>query len=131
MVFWIFGILLVGGIFWAAFDKYGDWALGHAAMCVIGGIGVFISIIIFICSYTGIDGYIAANDARYESLVYQYENNVYENDKDIGKKELFDDIQTWNEDVLKKQANQDDFWIGIYIPDIYDHFKTIPLEVTE
>lgn len=129
MLFWIFVTLLVGSIVWACFDEWGDYKALQDTLCGFGTVGVFISLIIFLCSYACLDGYIAANEARYESLVYQYENDVYENDNDLGKRELFEDIQEWNESVLKKQANQDDFWIGIYIPDIYDQFKTIPLEV--
>ena len=90
-----------------------------------GWVAVLASIIIFAVNYTGLDGYIEANKARYESLTYQYENELYDNDNDIGKKELMSEIQDWNEDLARYKANQDDFWIGIYIPDIYDQFEFI------
>ena len=39
-----------------------------------------------------------------------------------------EDIREWNEDLSAKQANQNDFWIGIFIPDIYDQFEYIELK---
>ena len=37
------------------------------------------------------------------------------------------DIQDWNEDLAKYREIQDDFWIGIYIPNVYDQFEFIEL----
>ena len=95
------------------------------AIEVAGWVAVLASIIIFAVNYIGLDGYIEENKARYESLVYQYENELYDNENEIGKKELMSEIQDWNEDLARHKANQDDFWIGIYIPDVYDQFEFI------
>lgn len=72
---------------------------------------------------------IEANKQRYESLVYQAENNLYENDNDLGKKDLADQIQNWNEDLASGKALQNDLWVGIFFPDIYDEFEFIPMSV--
>lgn len=37
----------------------------------------------------GARGSIGAYKERYESLMYQLENNLYDNDNDLGKKELY------------------------------------------
>ena len=78
--------------------------------------------------YIGINAKVERYNARYESLVYQYENDIYENDNDLGKKELMDDIQEWNEDLSYRKKIQDDFWLGIYYPNIYDQFEKIELK---
>ena len=130
MLFWSFIILIVIGIVCfivhenTMFDDEWVFDMG-VAFEVAGWIAVLVSIIIFAANYIGLDGYIEANKARYESLTYQYENELYDNDNDIGKKELMSEIQDWNEDLARNKANQDNFWVGIYIPDIYDQFEFI------
>ena len=61
-------------------------------------------------------------------LVYQYDNNFYNNDNEVGKYELVKSIQEWNEDLAYKKRLQRNFWIGIYYPNIYDQFEFISLE---
>ena len=41
------------------------------------------------------------------------------------KQEIIDEIQEWNADVRFYQRIQDDFWLGIYFPNVYDEFTTI------
>ena len=94
-------------------------------LTIVGIIAVCASAAILVGSYCGLDGYIEENKARYESLTYQYENDIYNNDNDIGKKELMNEIREWNEDLARYKENQDDFWIGIFIPNIYDQFEFI------
>lgn len=108
-----------------------DYELGY---CMCGSLAVIMSIVVavmglacLVCN-VGLEGRIAECDARYESLVYQLENNLYDNDNDLGKRELYVDIQAWNEDLARNKANQDDFWIGVFTPNIYDAFEFIELE---
>ena len=83
---------------------------------------------IAICKNIGIEGKIASCQQRYESLTYQLENNLYDNDNDLGKKELYDQIQAWNEDLAEGKAMQHDVWVGAFYPNIYDEFDFIELK---
>lgn len=129
MLFFVFIAILIASL--VIFDKMFDSDL-IAGICgvlaVLAIIAVVASLIIMGINYIGVDGYIARMNTRYDTLVYQYENDIYDNDNDLGKRELMEDIQSWNEDLANRRVKQDDFWVGIYIPNIYDQFKLIQLE---
>lgn len=128
MLFFIFVAIFVIGLLAAIFtDKWSDLHL--AALCTLGvGVSLLvISAIGFATSYIGTDASIAKWETQYESLTYQLENNLYDNDNDIGKKELMDEIREWNGNLAYHKAIQRNFWVGIYYPNIYDNLEFIPL----
>ena len=127
MLFWIFVIALAIGIALMVhenFDNTWPWFIG----CLITIAATFLilcSIAIMVDQHGGVEAKIASNNQRYESLTYQLENDLYDNDNDLGKKELYNQISEWNEDVVYYQNIQDDFWFGIYCPNVYDQFELI------
>lgn len=133
MLFWIFVIIAVIGaiILWFTKDDCGygfDTNTFGMVLFWIGVVAIGISCLIFIFEYCCTEAYIAEKQVEYESLVYQYENDFYDNDNDLGKRELMTDIQTWNEFVAYYSKVQDSFWFGIYYANIYDRFEFIELE---
>lgn len=124
MLFLTLVIIIIAGFVLFTYDLEN---LG-IAISVIGIFGIIASVVVLAINYIGIDGYIARMNTRYETLVYQYENDIYDNDNDLGKRELMVDIQNWNEDLSSRRERQRDFWIGIYIPNIYDQFEFIELK---
>lgn len=126
MLFCIFLILLIVGVgMMLVVDD--DYFIGSAFMFGFGVLGVIISIVFLCVAYIGIDGDVERNQVRYDSLMYQYENCLYDNDNDVGKKELMSEIQSWNEDLAWGKTMQRNPWIGIYIPNVYDQFDFIEL----
>ena len=136
MLFWIFIIALVVGIVcWVGglhmfvhtchdtewFANTGMITTIVAALCIV------ISLVCITVEYVGVEGNVAANNQRYEMLTYQLENNLYDNDNDLGKKELYNQIQDWNEDLARFQALEKNFWIGIYYPNVFSQFEFIEL----
>lgn len=136
MLFWLFVIVLVVGASCVALGgrmyrntKYDtDW-FKHIGwvIVVLAVLAIVISGIAMLDSYGDAEAMVAQNHKRYESLVYQLENNLYDNDNDLGKKELYNEIREWNEDLAYYQNIQDSFWFGIYYPNVFDQFDFIEL----
>lgn len=84
--------------------------------------------VVLVVTYLSVDGFVAKSLQRYESLVYQAQHDLYENDNDVGKKELVNQIQDWNEDLAGFKAKEKDVWLGIFYPNIFDRFEFIPLD---
>ena len=135
MIFWITLIATVVFTVLAIvfFDSWNfEWvSMLSAIIAAIAGIAFVIMLIFVIANNVGVEASIEVNKQRYESLIYQAENNLYENDNDLGKKELANQIQEWNEDLASGKALQDDFWVGIFYADIYDEFDFIPMTVLD
>lgn len=115
---------LVGGVVWYRKASYFEDALPFA-LALVGGIGTVFSLVFWLTLNIGVEGTVVANQQEYEMLTYQLESNMYDNDNDIGKKELMNQIQEWNSDLAWCKANQKDFWIGVFIPNIFDQFEYI------
>lgn len=125
MLLVLFVVLCAGGLIWAHNDEFGVGELVGGITALIMGICIVVSGIILIDSHGSKDAYIAQYNQKYEALVYQMENDVYDNDNDLGKKELYNEIREWNEDLAYRQNIQDNFWFGIYYPNVYDQFEFI------
>lgn len=125
MILVIIFCILAAGIIWLCID---DWSEIAIALTVTGGIGIALSLFVIAWAYIEAPMIVEANNQRYESLTYQYENGFYENDNDVGKFELVDQIRQWNEDLAANRLRQRNLWIGVYIPNIYDQFEFISLE---
>ena len=137
MIFWIFLILLAISVFFLVlyYKKWDNYPYNKGwievvliFVSVVSALVVLIMSIFVIIANVGVEGKIASNEQRYESLVYQVENEVYENDNDLGKYDLYNQVREWNEDLAEGKAMQNDFWFGIFYPDIFDEFEFIELK---
>lgn len=128
MLFFIFVAIFVIGILAIIFtDKWSDSHIIAIGILVVGIFLLAINTVILATNYIDTDASVAGWEKQYESLTYQLENNLYDNDNDIGKKELMDEIREWNEDLAYHKEIQRNFWVGIYYPNVYDNFEFIPL----
>ena len=132
MIFWIFVIALVIGIILFALSEncsfFYSWDLfAIVDICISIITVVFMGVIIAETHFTA-NGEKLANEQRYDSLIYKADTESIRDEFGIVNKEYMDEVQAWNEDVVKYKEWQRDFWIGIFIPNIYDDFETIDLE---
>ena len=130
MIFWLVVLLIVVCLGLAVYveKRFRDYSVPFLVIAIIGFIVAIIMLMVIIVENTNVDAYVAENQIRYEMLVYQYENNLYDNDNDLGKRYLMEDIQEWNEDLAYYRETQDDFWVGIFHPNVYDQFEFIELK---
>ena len=133
MLFILTLFLMIVSIVICLLDDYIGWKFWIVPLVSIGVsaisfIAAFAMTMILIVNNISIRGNVPAMRVRYESLVYQYENNLYENENDVGKKELMDQIQEWNEKIANGKTYQRDFWVGIFVPNVYDEFDFIEVE---
>ena len=130
MLFWlvVLSIVICLGLAVYLEKRFCDYSGPFLVIAIIGFIVAIIMLIVIIIENTNVDAYVAENQMRYEMLVYQYENNIYDNDNDLGKRDLMEDIQEWNEDLAYYREAQDDFWVGIFHPNVYDQFEFIELK---
>ena len=130
MLFWLVVVSIVVCLGLAVYleKRFCDYSGPFLVIAIIGFIVAIIMLIVIIVENTNVDAYVAENQMRYEMLVYQYENDIYDNDNDLGKRDLMEDIQKWNEDLAYHRKAQDDFWVGIFHPNVYDQFEFIELK---
>ena len=130
MLFWLVVLSIVVFLGLAVYmeKRFGDYSGPFLVIAIIGFIVAIIMLIVIIVENTNVDAYVAENQMRYEMLVYQYENDIYDNDNDLGKRDLMEDIQEWNADLAYYRKAQDDFWVGIFHPNVYDQFEFIELK---
>lgn len=130
MIFWLVLLSFVISLGLAIYveKRFGDYSWLFLVITFLSFLVSIIMLVVIIVNNTNVDAYVAENQMRYEMLVYQYENDIYDNDNDLGKRDLMEDIQKWNEDLAYRRKAQDDFWVGIFYPNVHDQFEFIELK---
>ena len=130
MLFWLVVLSIVVFLGLAVYveKRFGDYSWLFIVIAFLSFIVSFVMLVVIIVKNTNVDAYVAENQMRYEMLVYQQENDIYDNDNDLGKRDLMEDIREWNEDLAYYRKAQDDFWVGIFHPNVYDQFEFIELK---
>lgn len=92
---------------------------------VVSGFIMAIMIIVFVSNYIGINAQVEKTKERYNAITYKVESDACCDEFGLLNKEVIDEIQDWNESITYHKNIQKDFWIGIFIPNVYDQFETI------
>ena len=108
---------------------------------VITSISIVLTVLFFIISAVlgviaisasvGSESYLASMQEKENSLVYHVENDLYDNDNDLGKKELYSEIIEYNCDVAKGKIMQDNIWFYNLYADVYDDLELIEFDEEE
>ena len=127
MLFWSFVILFVVGII--LYNVF-EFELGEL-VSTLSGLAVIISLFLIIGEYTTMDSYLEKTREQYKAITYKIESDACRDEFGLLNKEVIDEIQEWNKDVRFYQNIQDNFWLGIYYPNVFDEFETIDYESFE
>lgn len=142
MWFWLFviifvigiGLIVIGNIDWN-YDKhkflyYNDDGFIIAG-CVTSVISGFVALFMLFCiifSHTNVEAKLEQKREVYNALTYKMESTSCRDEFGFLSKEVIDEVQKWNESIRYYRFVQDDFWNGIFYPNVYDQFKTIDYE---
>ena len=135
MLFWlvvaIFIISIISIIVFVINNKicggcYDPIANVFELLAIVSGVVVFIMTVAVCLGNFGVDAKAAKYKERYDSLVYQYENEIYCDDNVVY--DLLNDIREYNEDIAYYQEIQDNTWLGVFYPDVFDQFELIELD---
>ena len=131
MILWIsiFVTVICFVIFIISSNKYdGAWDAINIISLVLSITAFVLSIGlggVSIIARAGADAYLASMQEKRAALVYQLENDIYDNDNDLGKKELYSEITEYNCDVAEGKIKQDNIWVYNIYPDVYDELELI------
>ena len=137
MILWIsIAITIISTLVsFISFNKFRDF------WDVIGSISTVLAVLFFIISAVlgviaisasvGSESYLASMQEKRNALVYQLENDLYDNDNDLGKKELYSEITEYNCDVAKGKIMQDNIWVYNLYADVYDELELIEFDEKE
>lgn len=126
MLFWFLVVIFIGGVIWGVLT--GWCTMTPWIVSGLSGAIALVMLVILLVNHVGVDATVASMNVERKSLVYQQEKNLYDNDNDVGKKELYKEIEKWNSSLASNKELQDDLWVGIFIPNIYDQFELIELK---
>lgn len=91
----------------------------------VSGIIMITMIIVFAYNYIGVNAQVEKNKEQYNAITYKVESGACRDEFGLLNKEVIDEIQDWNENITYYKNFQKDFWVGIFVPNVYDQFETI------
>lgn len=83
---------------------------------------------VIVMAYSTVPREVSSLTNEYEFLTQQYESGTLDCGCIACDYSLIKDIREWDSELLRKKNAQNDPWVGIYYPDIYDQFEFIALE---
>ena len=131
MILWISIVIAIIGcvLYPVSLSKFNDtWDVINfisLALAVLFGASSAILGAFAVSASVGSESYLASMQEKRSALVYQLENDLYDNDNDLGKKELYSEITEYNCDVAEGKIKQDNIWVYNLYSDVYDELELI------
>lgn len=145
MIFWLSVIIFAVGVVILITNRIGEslsceYERSNVSVFILsfGVVISFISVVwflvaglILLLTQTNITATRQANAEKYKALTYKLESEACRDQFGLLNKEIIDEVQRWNVKVTYYKAMEDNFWIGIYYPDVYGDLGMIDYETYE
>lgn len=95
----------------------------------ISAVWFLVAGLILLLTKTNVAATRQANAEKYKALTYKLESDACRDQFGLLNKEIIDEVQDWNTGIVYYKAMEDNFWVGIYYPDVYGDLGTIDYEV--
>lgn len=143
MIFWLSVIIFAVGVVILIGNRIGEslsykyeYSNVSGFILSFGVVISFISVVwflvaglILLLTQTNVTATRQANTEKYKALTYKLESEACRDQFGLLNKEIIDEVQRWNVKVTYYKAMEDNFWVGIYYPDVYDDLGTIDYEM--
>ena len=101
------------------------------AVTFIGAVYLLIAGLLLAISQTTVTATKQSNTEKYKALTYKLESDACRDQFGLLNKEIIDEVQIWNVKLTYYKSMNDNFWVGIYYPDVYGDLGTIDYEMYE
>ena len=106
--------------------KTEDWVQPIAIVLAgIGIIGSAVSLIVMVGMHADAAAQKAKLNETYTAIEYKITSGACRDELGLLTKEVIDEAQEYNETISYHKIMQDSFWLGVYVPDIYNDFELI------
>ena len=103
-----------------------DWVQPLAViLAIVGIIGTSVSLFVMIGMHADAAAQKAKLNETYTAIEYKITSGACRDELGLLTKEVIDEAQEYNETISYYKTMQDSFWLGIYVPDIYNDFELI------
>lgn len=145
MIFWLSVIIFAVGVVMLIANRIGEslsykYEYSNASTFIlsfgvvisfIGAVWFLVAGLILLLTQTNVTAIRQANAEKYKALTYKLESEACRDQFGLLNKEIIDEVQNWNVKVTYYKAMEDNFWVGIYYPDVYGDLGTIDYETYE
>lgn len=154
MLFWLFVIIFVIGVFTILLGSYAEnnpkyrdatykdcrtiqahlyyysdsIKFAGKSVVMLTTIAIVVMLFIICGKHTDIKAQVEADKETYIGIKYKVTSEACRDEFGLLSKEVVDEAQSWNEYIKLNQTLQDNFWVGIFYPNVYDQFETIDYE---
>lgn len=143
MIFWLSVIIFAVGVVILIANRIGEslsYKYEHSNVrgfiLSFGVVISFVSVVwflvaglILLLTKTNVTATRQANVEKYKALTYKLESEACRDQFGLLNKEIIDEVQRWNVKVTYYKTMEDNFWVGIYYPDVYGDLGTIDYEM--